>query len=56
MAWIRSLLPRRQFQSHRRDYQIIFQDPNAALNPRMTILSPCWSRWNWRVREAKPSA
>jgi oligopeptide/dipeptide ABC transporter ATP-binding protein len=32
-------LPRKQFRSHRRDYQIIFQDPNAALNPRMTILS-----------------
>src|SRR6187402_3216004 len=32
-------LPRRQFQNHRRDYQIIFQDPNAALNPRMTIIS-----------------
>lgn len=32
-------LPRKEFQSHRRDYQIIFQDPNAALNPRMTILS-----------------
>jgi peptide/nickel transport system ATP-binding protein/oligopeptide transport system ATP-binding protein len=31
-------LPRKAFQSHRRDYQIIFQDPNAALNPRMTIL------------------
>src|SRR5450432_3674245 len=32
-------LPRREFQSHRRNYQIIFQDPNAALNPRMTILA-----------------
>ncbi|MGX9428534.1 MULTISPECIES: ABC transporter ATP-binding protein [Bradyrhizobium] len=32
-------LPRKRFQSHRRDYQIIFQDPNAALNPRMTIRS-----------------
>ena len=26
-------LPRRQFQSHRRDYQIIFQDPNARAEP-----------------------
>ncbi|WP_407147672.1 ABC transporter ATP-binding protein [Bradyrhizobium sp. ORS 86] len=32
-------LSRKRFQSHRRDYQIIFQDPNAALNPRMTILA-----------------
>src|SRR5882757_5832433 len=32
-------LPRGEFQSHRRNYQIIFQDPNAALNPRMTILA-----------------
>ena len=31
-------LSRKAFRRHRRDYQIIFQDPNAALNPRMTIL------------------
>lgn len=31
-------LGRSQFRKHRRDYQIIFQDANAALNPRMTIL------------------
>ena len=32
-------LPGKKFRAHRRDYQIIFQDPNAALNPRMTILA-----------------
>ncbi|HWS76685.1 MAG TPA: oligopeptide/dipeptide ABC transporter ATP-binding protein [Quisquiliibacterium sp.] len=31
-------LPSREFKRYRRDFQIIFQDPNAALDPRMTIL------------------
>ncbi len=31
-------MSRSAFRRHRRDYQIIFQDPNAALNPRMTVL------------------
>ncbi|CAH2603189.1 dipeptide ABC transporter ATP binding subunit DppF [Rhodovastum atsumiense] len=28
----------RALRRHRRDYQVIFQDPNAALDPRMSIL------------------
>ncbi|MFC3125467.1 ABC transporter ATP-binding protein [Pseudoroseomonas globiformis] len=31
-------LSSRQLRRHRRDYQVVFQDPNAALDPRMTIL------------------
>lgn len=31
-------LSRKDFRQRRQRYQIIFQDPNAALNPRMTIL------------------
>jgi peptide/nickel transport system ATP-binding protein/oligopeptide transport system ATP-binding protein len=33
-----SALPPREFRRHRRDWQIVFQDPNAALNPRMRIV------------------
>lgn len=31
-------LSRRELREKRRDFQIIFQDPNAALNPRMRIV------------------
>lgn len=31
-------LSRRARRAHRRDFQIMFQDPNAALNPRMRII------------------
>ncbi|MFT3778437.1 MAG: ATP-binding cassette domain-containing protein [Ottowia sp.] len=31
-------LSRRALREHRRDFQIMFQDPNAALNPRMRII------------------
>lgn len=33
-----SLLGRKAMREHRRDFQILFQDPNAALNPRMRIV------------------
>lgn len=32
-------LGRSALRRHRRDYQLIFQDPHAALDPRMTILA-----------------
>jgi oligopeptide/dipeptide ABC transporter ATP-binding protein len=32
-----AVMPRREFAKHRRDFQIVFQHPNAALDPRMTI-------------------
>ncbi len=34
-----STLPKSQIRRHRLDFQMIFQDPYASLNPRMTVFS-----------------
>ena len=34
-----SLLPKREIRKRRLDFQMIFQDPYASLNPRMTVFS-----------------
>ena len=34
-----SALPRREIRRHRLDFQMVFQDPYASLNPRLTVFS-----------------
>lgn len=34
-----NLLPKSEIRKHRLDFQMIFQDPYASLNPRMTVFS-----------------
>lgn len=34
-----TLLPKNEIRKHRLDFQMIFQDPYASLNPRMTVYS-----------------
>ena len=40
-------LSSRALRQHRRDWQIVFQDPNAALNPRITILESVREPTGW---------
>ena len=58
-----SALPKSQVRKLRRDIQIVFQDPHAALNPRFTVfelISEAWKifpdicpRKDWRNRAAE---
>lgn len=48
-------LPARELRRRRLDFQMIFQDPYASLNPRFTIMSTLWEALNARegTRHAK---
>ncbi|TAG11353.1 MAG: ABC transporter ATP-binding protein [Verrucomicrobia bacterium] len=51
-----SLLGRRQMRQRRLDFQMIFQDPYASLNPRMTIFSTLAEAVRQRHRSLKGAA
>jgi ABC-type oligopeptide transport system ATPase subunit len=49
-------LPRREIRHHRLDFQMIFQDPYASLNPRLTIFSALGEALQQRHPRLKGSA
>jgi ABC-type oligopeptide transport system ATPase subunit len=49
-------LPRREIRRHRLDFQMVFQDPYASLNPRLTVFSTLAEALQQRHRGLKPPA
>jgi oligopeptide transport system ATP-binding protein len=48
-----SALPRSAIRQHRLDFQMVFQDPYASLNPRLTIFSTLGEALQQRHPELK---
>jgi ABC-type oligopeptide transport system ATPase subunit len=51
-----SALPRREIRRHRLDFQMVFQDPYASLNPRLTVFSTLGEALQQRHPQLKSTA
>ncbi|MDP3850134.1 MAG: ATP-binding cassette domain-containing protein [Luteolibacter sp.] len=51
-----SALPRRRIRQHRLDFQMVFQDPYASLNPRLTVFSTLAEALQQRHPQLKSTA
>ena len=51
-----SALPRRAIRRHRLDFQMVFQDPYASLNPRLTVFSTLAEALQQRHPQLKSNA
>jgi len=51
-----STLPRREIRQHRLDFQMVFQDPYASLNPRLTVFSTLAEALQQRHPQLKSAA